>query len=351
MVASTPIEERIESRLRMILTTILPQAIVRQCDDYEDASCAQMLYRTLVFAGPASKEDYVKMLETLTKPRRIELDKLYNAMIEFRFARTRMRKYGYREPEPSQLFETLKAASVTLSAKEPELHFRFQHYLMKHSSVNGLVNDKTVSDLYDMLLEHSRKYLDVQPAVPLAGAMQAKGKDYPNAQKQSSSRNFPPNTCFYCGSADHWMKDCPHRAGSSAGSKGQSSNSGGKGQSGKPKPKSVPTPKGSNKGKGKGKGDSKKKPPRYSSGQGNRPSAKECNGEYDEEAPESDQGSQGYKSSLTNLWIHFNIMRRRRNRNIKKKFHQRRRLNQYWQLCRISRSKDKQKGRLQQQLK
>ena len=144
VVATTPIEERIEPRLKMMLTNILPQAIVRQCDDCEDASCAQILYRTIVFAGPASKEDYVKMLDTLTKPRRIELDKLYNAMIEFRFARTRMKKYGYREPEPSQLFETLKAVSVALSAKEPELHFRFQHYLMKHSSVNGLVNEQTV---------------------------------------------------------------------------------------------------------------------------------------------------------------------------------------------------------------
>ena len=144
VVATTPIEERIESRLKMMLTNILPQAIVRQCDDCEDVSCAQILYRTIVFAGPASKEDYVKMLDTLTKPRMIELDKLYNAMIEFRFARTRMKKYGYREPEPSQLFETLKAASVALSAKEPELHFRFQHYLMKHSSVNGLVNEQTV---------------------------------------------------------------------------------------------------------------------------------------------------------------------------------------------------------------
>ena len=89
-----------------------------------------------------------------------------------------MRKYGYREPEPSQLFETLKAATMTLSAKEPELNFRFQHYLMKHSSVNGLVNDKTVNDLYDMLLEHSRKYLDVQPATPIAGAMQTKSKEF-----------------------------------------------------------------------------------------------------------------------------------------------------------------------------
>ena len=84
----------------------------------------------------------------------------------------------------------LKAASVTLSAKDQELHFRFQHYLMKHSSVNGLVNDKTVSDLYDMLLENSRKYLDIQPAAPSVGSMQSKGKDYPNTQKQSSGRNF-----------------------------------------------------------------------------------------------------------------------------------------------------------------
>ena len=174
--ARTPIEERIESRLKMMLTNILPQSIVRQCDDCEDASCAQILYRTIVFAGPASKEDYLKMIETLTKPRRIELDKLYNAMIEFRFVRTRMKKYGYREPEPNQLFETLKVASVALGAKEPELAFRFQHYLLKHSSVNGLVDEKTVQDLYDMLLENPRKYLDTQPAAPAAGALQSKDK-------------------------------------------------------------------------------------------------------------------------------------------------------------------------------
>ena len=113
------------------------------------------------------------MLETLTKPRRIELDKPYNAMIEFRFARTRMKKYGYREPEPNQLFETLKVASVAVSDKEPELAFRFQHYLMKHSNVNGLVDEQTMQDLYDMLLGNSRKYFDVQPALHQLQALQA----------------------------------------------------------------------------------------------------------------------------------------------------------------------------------
>ena len=47
-------------------------------------------------------------------------------------------------------------ASAALSAKEPELYFRFQHYLMKHSSVNGLVNEQTVQEMYEMLLESSR---------------------------------------------------------------------------------------------------------------------------------------------------------------------------------------------------
>ena len=104
------------------------------------------------------------MVDTLIKPRVIELGKLYDAMIQFRFARTRLRKYGYREPEPSQLFETLRTASTALSEKEPELYFRFQHYLMKHSSVNGLVNEQTVQEMYDMLVENLRKYLDYSPS-------------------------------------------------------------------------------------------------------------------------------------------------------------------------------------------
>merc|ERR1711989_226858 len=33
----------------------------------------------------------------------------------------------------------------------------------------------------------------------------------------------------------------------------------------------------------------------YSSGQGNRPSAKECTGDEDEETPEGDQENQGYE--------------------------------------------------------
>ena len=95
----------------------------------------------MVFAGPASKDDYMKMIDILTTPRVVDLGKLYERMIQFRFARNRLKKYGFREPEPSQLFETLRMASAALS-QDPELYFRFNHFLMEHSSVNGLVNEK-----------------------------------------------------------------------------------------------------------------------------------------------------------------------------------------------------------------
>ena len=126
----------------MMLNYVIPQTIIRQCDDLGDVTCAQILYRTVVFARPASKEDCLQMMDILTKPKVIALSKLYDAMIQFRFARSRL-KYGHAEPEPSQLFETLKVAASALTEKEPELQFRFQHYLMKHSSVNGLVSNAT----------------------------------------------------------------------------------------------------------------------------------------------------------------------------------------------------------------
>ena len=116
-----------------MLNYVIPQTIIRQCDDLDYVTCAQILYRTMVFAGPASKEDCLQMMDILTKPKVIELSKLYDAMIQFRFARCRLKKYGHAEPEPSQLFETLKVAAAASTEKEPELQFRFQHYLMQNT--------------------------------------------------------------------------------------------------------------------------------------------------------------------------------------------------------------------------
>ena len=109
--APITIEERIESRLLMMLNYVVPPIIIRQCDDRDDVTCAQILYRTMVFAGPASRDDYLKMADILTTPKVVDSGKLYDAMIQFRFARNRLKKYGYREPEPSQSLETLRTAS------------------------------------------------------------------------------------------------------------------------------------------------------------------------------------------------------------------------------------------------
>ena len=83
---STMIEERIESRLRMILNYVVPSVIARQCDDKPVVSCALILYRTMVHAGPASKDDCAQMMDILTKPKTYDLRRLQEAMIQFRYA-------------------------------------------------------------------------------------------------------------------------------------------------------------------------------------------------------------------------------------------------------------------------
>ena len=55
--ARNTIEQRIEARLLTMLNYVLPSGIVRQCDDRETVTCAFIMYRTLVYAGPASKDD------------------------------------------------------------------------------------------------------------------------------------------------------------------------------------------------------------------------------------------------------------------------------------------------------
>ena len=50
---------------------------------------------------------------------------------------------------------------------------------MKHSAVNGLVDENTVQQMYDMIVENSRKYLDA-PSSAYAKVLQTKGKDRKN---------------------------------------------------------------------------------------------------------------------------------------------------------------------------
>ena len=97
-----------------------------------------------------------------------------------------MKKYGFREPEPSQLFETLRAAATGLLERDPQLHFQFNHFLMKHSSVNGLVSEETVRQMYDMIIENARRFLDA-PSGPDARAVQ-KGKDRRRGQEQMAGK-------------------------------------------------------------------------------------------------------------------------------------------------------------------
>ena len=71
----TPIERIIENRIRTLLVNAVPQMAIQQCMFQQDLTCAQVLYRTMVFSGLASKDDRKKMHELLTQPRVIEVRK------------------------------------------------------------------------------------------------------------------------------------------------------------------------------------------------------------------------------------------------------------------------------------
>ena len=81
---------------------------------------------------------------------------------------------------------------------------------MGHSSVNGLVNENTVQQMYDMIVENARKYLDTIEA-PDAKKMQAKGKDTPKPQDQNAGKGYQDFSCYHCGSKEHLIKDFPHK--------------------------------------------------------------------------------------------------------------------------------------------
>ena len=206
---STHIEERIESRLRMILNQVIPPVIVQQCDDKPVVSCALILYRTMVHAGPASKDDCTQMMDILTKPKTYDVRKIQDAMIQFRYARARLKKYGHSEPEPRQMFETLKAAAQSLVSKDPEFSFQFRHYLMKHSSVNGLVSEQTVQQLYQMITDNARVYVDGKLEAEVR-AVQQRPYDSRKRLKASDQQDADARQrCHKCGSKDHWWRDCP----------------------------------------------------------------------------------------------------------------------------------------------
>ena len=299
----TPIEERIEARLLMMMNSVVPQIVVRQCDDKPDVTCALLLYRTMVHAGPASKEDCAQMMDILTKPKTYELSKLQEAMIQFRYARTRLKKYGHIEPEPSQLFETLKVAASALTAKNHEFAFRFQHYIMKHSSVNGLVSEQTVQEMYDMIVDNARGFVDGSPN-PETKAAQARPQDRKRGYEQTGQKP-QEMTCFNCGAKDHFWRECPKKSNSNTPPPNQETGQpykAGPKRTGKGVPKRPPPKRGERGAKGSGrrtKEGPKNETPKSRPKRPPTPPGARAAQEWDEEPTEGPPEESGYEEQQT----------------------------------------------------
>ena len=120
---------------------------------------------------------------------------------------------------------------------------------MKNTSLNGLVTEKTVNDLYELALDNARAYVNHKAKADVK-AMSSKGN---NPKKGGDQQGTTKGGCYQCGSVDHWARDCPKKDRTndqsySSGSKAQSSTEKGKSSS-----------KGSQSTKGKGKTKAVKK--------------------------------------------------------------------------------------------
>ena len=172
----TDIETRIENRIKNLVMNAAPESVANQCTFQEDLMTVQILYRIMIASGPASKEDRTQMQELLTNAKRIDVEKLYEHLVMWKFARNRLKKYGFQEPDASQLFETLKAACQSMVEKDEQFGYNLRNFIMNHSSVNGLVDLTSVTSLYDMILDNSRIYSG-QPPTPKAAATNASEKN------------------------------------------------------------------------------------------------------------------------------------------------------------------------------
>ena len=106
-------------------------------------------------------------------------------MIQYRYARLRLEKYGHQQPDASRMFETLKVAASTLLENDANFKFMFQHYMMKHSSVNGLMEMSTVQEVFDLIVEHARGFVDVSSSAD-AKAIQQRTKERKKISDQSA---------------------------------------------------------------------------------------------------------------------------------------------------------------------
>ena len=92
----------------------------------------------------------------MKKPKVVEVNKLHDHLITWKFALERLAKYGFQKPDATVLFDTLKVLCEKMCDKDPEFKFNLQTFIHKNSSVNGIVTDGTVTSFYDMILDHGR---------------------------------------------------------------------------------------------------------------------------------------------------------------------------------------------------
>ena len=60
----------------------------------------------------------------------------------WKFARHRLRKYGFQEPEACEMLNTLRKAATAIMEKDTQFCYIVNNFIMMKSSVNGIVTEQ-----------------------------------------------------------------------------------------------------------------------------------------------------------------------------------------------------------------
>ena len=77
------------------------------------------------------------MHDLLTRPRVIEISKPQDHLIMWKFASERLTKYGFKKPEATMFFDTLKLSCEKLCERDGEFNFQLQSFIKEHSGVKN----------------------------------------------------------------------------------------------------------------------------------------------------------------------------------------------------------------------
>ena len=89
----------------------------------------------------------------------VDVSRLYQHLVDWRFARERLQRLDFKWPDPSIQCGALISSAQKLRRKDRQFDFELKAFLANHNGGgNGKITQRSVDDLLNMLIMVSRQW-------------------------------------------------------------------------------------------------------------------------------------------------------------------------------------------------